>query len=210
MATLVAILVPATWQSAATWVPAACVGMLAVISCALQPRLQAEAEAEAAEAIAEAEEAAEEEDGARLGGAGGEGTDMYRVSARPLDLELVRAIPCMPCHEYSRQDLDMDTCTVCLDTLHDHPPHHHYHHRLRDQTDVLDADQQPPQQDPADLPPLLRVLPHCSHAFHAPCIDTWFRGHSTCPVCRHDVASYYCYCPPATPSKQLSEQISLV
>nr|KYP50998.1 RING-H2 finger protein ATL3L [Cajanus cajan] len=32
-----------------------------------------------------------------------------------------------------------------------------------------------------------RVLPNCSHAFHAHCIDAWFASHSTCPLCRTTV-----------------------
>ncbi|KAL8131092.1 RING-H2 finger protein ATL54-like [Apium graveolens] len=30
----------------------------------------------------------------------------------------------------------------------------------------------------------LRLLPKCNHAFHIPCIDTWLRSHTTCPLCR--------------------------
>lgn len=34
----------------------------------------------------------------------------------------------------------------------------------------------------------LRLLPNCSHAFHLPCIDTWLKYHSTCPLCRSNIA----------------------
>lgn len=30
----------------------------------------------------------------------------------------------------------------------------------------------------------LRLMPNCQHAFHPPCIDTWLRSHSNCPICR--------------------------
>ncbi|KAK4850400.1 hypothetical protein QYF36_006436 [Acer negundo] len=33
----------------------------------------------------------------------------------------------------------------------------------------------------------LRLLPKCSHAFHLPCIDTWFKSHSNCPLCRANI-----------------------
>ncbi|KAK8507519.1 hypothetical protein V6N13_141538 [Hibiscus sabdariffa] len=35
----------------------------------------------------------------------------------------------------------------------------------------------------------LRLLPKCNHAFHVPCIDTWFKSHSTCPLCRANIVS---------------------
>ncbi|XBI25088.1 hypothetical protein VPH35_050075 [Triticum aestivum] len=28
------------------------------------------------------------------------------------------------------------------------------------------------------------ALPRCGHRFHVECIDAWFRGNSTCPLCR--------------------------
>ncbi|GJR55956.1 E3 ubiquitin protein ligase [Tanacetum coccineum] len=33
----------------------------------------------------------------------------------------------------------------------------------------------------------LRLLPKCCHAFHVTCIDTWFKTHSNCPLCRANV-----------------------
>lgn len=35
----------------------------------------------------------------------------------------------------------------------------------------------------------LRLLPKCNHAFHIPCIDTWLRSHTNCPLCRAAVMS---------------------
>ncbi|XAR53032.1 hypothetical protein NMG60_11021418 [Bertholletia excelsa] len=35
----------------------------------------------------------------------------------------------------------------------------------------------------------LRLLPKCSHAFHLPCIDTWLRSHTNCPLCRAGIVS---------------------
>ncbi|KAF5729713.1 hypothetical protein HS088_TW20G00077 [Tripterygium wilfordii] len=33
----------------------------------------------------------------------------------------------------------------------------------------------------------VRLLPKCSHAFHVPCIDTWLKSHSNCPLCRANI-----------------------
>ncbi|XP_021282593.1 RING-H2 finger protein ATL52-like [Herrania umbratica] len=35
----------------------------------------------------------------------------------------------------------------------------------------------------------LRLLPKCNHAFHVPCIDAWLKSHSSCPLCRANIAS---------------------
>lgn len=36
----------------------------------------------------------------------------------------------------------------------------------------------------------IRLLPKCSHAFHLPCIDTWLKSHSNCPLCRANIVSF--------------------
>lgn len=48
----------------------------------------------------------------------------------------------------------------------------------------------------------LRILPKCNHAFHIPCIDTWLRSHTNCPMCRAGIV----ITPAAAPS--LPEQNS--
>ncbi|KAJ1434914.1 Zinc finger, RING-type [Sesbania bispinosa] len=35
----------------------------------------------------------------------------------------------------------------------------------------------------------LRLLPKCHHAFHLPCIDTWLRSHTNCPMCRAPIVT---------------------
>ncbi|RDX60820.1 RING-H2 finger protein ATL54, partial [Mucuna pruriens] len=42
----------------------------------------------------------------------------------------------------------------------------------------------------------LRLLPKCNHAFHIPCIDTWLRSHTNCPLCRAGIVSNGVSVPP--------------
>ncbi|XP_022952906.1 E3 ubiquitin-protein ligase RING1-like [Cucurbita moschata] len=48
----------------------------------------------------------------------------------------------------------------------------------------------------------LRLLPKCSHAFHLPCIDTWLRSHTNCPMCRAPVVAHSA---PPTPTPPRAE-----
>jgi len=42
-------------------------------------------------------------------------------------------------------------------------------------------------QDVMDPSQSIRRINRCQHAFHRPCIDTWFESGVTCPICRIDI-----------------------
>ena len=42
-------------------------------------------------------------------------------------------------------------------------------------------------QDSMNTGQQVRRLNVCGHAFHTPCVDTWFQRNVHCPVCRHDI-----------------------
>ncbi|XP_061355528.1 E3 ubiquitin-protein ligase RING1-like [Gastrolobium bilobum] len=46
----------------------------------------------------------------------------------------------------------------------------------------------------------LRLLPKCNHAFHLPCIDTWLRSHTNCPMCRAPIVTNHARIPSMEPN----------
>ncbi|XVF44818.1 hypothetical protein PTKIN_Ptkin02bG0154800 [Pterospermum kingtungense] len=52
----------------------------------------------------------------------------------------------------------------------------------------------------------LRLLPKCSHAFHIPCIDTWLRSHTNCPLCRAPIVSNTANIGPSSSSEVNTEE----
>jgi hypothetical protein len=51
-----------------------------------------------------------------------------------------------------------------------------------------------------------RLLPRCGHRFHARCVDTWFRFHTSCPLCRATVLADAAPPPPAAAAQQTANQ----
>ncbi|KAK1304248.1 RING-H2 finger protein ATL52 [Acorus calamus] len=51
----------------------------------------------------------------------------------------------------------------------------------------------------------LRLLPKCAHAFHVACIDTWFKSHNNCPLCRANIAPL-----PLEPEPRVSSETAVV
>ncbi|XP_057488390.1 RING-H2 finger protein ATL54-like [Actinidia eriantha] len=57
---------------------------------------------------------------------------------------------------------------------------------------------------------ILRLLPKCSHAFHIPCIDTWLRSHTNCPMCRAGIVSNTADLPPLPIIREEEAQVVIL
>ncbi|KAL7235887.1 hypothetical protein ACSBR1_019215 [Camellia fascicularis] len=53
----------------------------------------------------------------------------------------------------------------------------------------------------------LRLLPKCNHAFHIPCIDTWLRSHTNCPMCRTGIVSNTTILPVSVPEGSVDDSV---
>ncbi|CAL5329577.1 unnamed protein product [Camellia sinensis] len=53
----------------------------------------------------------------------------------------------------------------------------------------------------------LRLLPKCNHAFHIPCIDTWLRSHTNCPMCRAGIVSNTTVLPVPVPEGSVDDSV---
>lgn len=55
----------------------------------------------------------------------------------------------------------------------------------------------------------LRLLPKCCHAFHPPCIDTWLKSQSNCPLCRANVNPFNPSSSLPAPNPQTSSTVNI-
>jgi E3 ubiquitin-protein ligase ATL6/9/15/31/42/55 len=52
----------------------------------------------------------------------------------------------------------------------------------------------------------LRLLPHCSHAFHPECIDPWLEARTTCPLCRANLEKPHAAVAIAVPAQEKEQE----
>ncbi|KAL5566127.1 hypothetical protein UlMin_029291 [Ulmus minor] len=111
--------------------------------------------------------------GSGVGATGGAGTGRSRRAGRGLDSSVLETFPTMQYSEVKGLKIGKDALE-CAVCLNEFED---------DET--------------------LRLIPKCDHVFHPECIDTWLESHTTCPVCRANLAEPNESTPETEPATEL-------